>query len=201
MGWAAWICSFVYVDSPLALAATRITLKHEGTYDRESGGFRRWLVEGKERPGLRIHFTESVEESTRINGIRSGAVILSASGMCEGGRVRHHLRYNLSRAECAVIFVGFQAAGTLGRSIVDGADSVRLFGESCPVLARVFTIGGMSAHADRAALLGWLAGFRRPPVRTWIVHGEALPAHALRDELRHRGWQAEVAVAHKEVDT
>lgn len=188
----------VYVDSPLALAATRITLKHAAIYDRESGAFRRWLVEGRERPGLRIHFTESVEESMTINRIRSGAVILSASGMCEGGRVRHHLRYNLPRPECAVIFAGFQAAGTLGRSIVDGAASVRLFGEPCAVRARVFTIGGMSAHADRAALLGWLEGFQRPPRKTWIVHGESLSAHALREELARRGWSAEVAAEHAE---
>jgi metallo-beta-lactamase family protein len=190
----------VYVDSPLALAATRISLKHAGSYDRESGGFRRWLAEGKERPGLRIHFTESQEESMRINDVRSGAVILSASGMCEGGRIRHHLRYNLPRPECAVIFAGFQAAGTLGRSIVDGAASVRLFGDSYPVRARVFTIGGVSAHADRVALLDWLSAFRRPPRRTWIVHGESLPACSLRDELRQRGWSADVPVAHQEVE-
>ena len=190
----------VYVDSPLALAATRITLKHADVYDRESGAFRQWLVEGKERPGLRMHFTESVEESMRINAIRSGAVILSASGMCEGGRIRHHLRYNVARPECSVIFAGFQAAGTLGRSIVDGSPSIRLFGESYPVRARIFTIGGMSAHADHEALLDWLGGFSRRPGKTWIVHGESLSAHALRDELTRRGWEAEVAAAHKEIE-
>jgi metallo-beta-lactamase family protein len=165
----------IYVDSPLALAATRITLKHA------------------ELPRLdNVRFTESLEESMSINSVRSGAVIISASGMCEGGRIRHHLRYNLSRPECSVIFIGFQAAGTLGRRIVDGAKSVRLFGEDYPVRARVFTIGGLSAHADRTALLGWLSGFKRPPRQTWIVHGESVPAHALRDELRRRNWPAEI---------
>jgi metallo-beta-lactamase family protein len=190
----------VYVDSPLALAATRITLKHTGLYDRESRGFREWLQSVKGQRGLRIHFTETVEDSMRINSIRSGAVILSASGMCEGGRIRHHLHYNLPRPECAIVFAGFQAAGTLGRSIVDGAATVRLLGEPHPVRARVFTIGGLSAHADRAALLAWLNGFRQPPRQTWVVHGEALPAHALRDEARRQGWSADVPSAHQAVE-
>lgn len=111
----------------------------------------------------------------------------------EGGRIRHHLRYNIARPECAIVFVGFQAAGTLGRRIVDGAKSVRLFRESHPVRAKVFTINGLSARADQQALLGWLAHFRRPPRQTWVVHGEPLAAHALRDEIEKRfGWRAGV---------
>jgi len=165
----------IYVDSPMALAATRITLKHA------------------KLPDLRnVHFTESKEESMRINSVRSGAVIVSASGMCEGGRIRHHLRYNLPRPECAIVFIGFQAQGTLGRRIVDGAKTVRLFGEPCPVRAKVFTIGGLSSHADQSALMGWLAGFRRPPRQTWVVHGEPNAAGALRDRVRALGWHAEV---------
>jgi metallo-beta-lactamase family protein len=141
----------------------------------------------------RVRFTESVEDSMKINAIRSGAVIISASGMCEGGRIKHHLKHNLSRPECAIVFVGFQAAGTLGRRIVDGAESVRMFGEDFPVRARVFTIGGLSAHADRDALLAWLGKFKRPPRQTWMVHGEPLAAHALRDAVRDKlGWAAEV---------
>ena len=166
----------LYVDSPMALAATRITLKYARLPDID-----------------RVHFTEDLGESKRINSIASGAVIISASGMCEGGRIRHHLKYNISRAECAVVFAGFQAAGTLGRRIVDGAASVRLFGEEYPVKARVFTIGGLSAHADQAALLGWLGGFRRPPAQTWVVHGEPLSAHALREMVeKNLGWNAAV---------
>jgi metallo-beta-lactamase family protein len=159
----------------MALAATRITLKHAKLPD--PGG---------------VHFTESVEESIHINSIRAGAVIISASGMCDGGRIKHHLRYNLSRPECAVVFAGFQAAGTLGRRIVDGAKTVRIFGELYPVRAKVFTIGGLSSHADQASLLGWLGGFRHPPRQTWIVHGEPLAAGALRDEIRRKGWSAQV---------
>ena len=167
----------VYVDSPMAAAATRITLRHA------------------KMPGLeRVRFTESLEESMRLNSVRAGAIIISASGMCEGGRIRHHLRYNLPRRECAVVFVGFQAAGTLGRRLVDGARSVRIFGENYPVRAKLFTINGLSAHADQEALLGWLGHFRRPPAQTWVVHGEPLAAHALRDEIERRhGWRVAVA--------
>lgn len=167
------------VDSPMALAATRVTLKHAAR---------------SELPRLEgVRFTESLEDSMRINRIRAGAVIVSASGMCEGGRIRHHLKYNLSRPECAIVFVGFQAAGTLGRRIVDGAKSVRLFGEPYPVRAKVFTIGGLSAHADRDALLAWLGGFRRAPRQCFVVHGEVLAAHSLRDAIRERfGWPATV---------
>jgi metallo-beta-lactamase family protein len=165
-----------YVDSPMATEATKITLRHT-----------------RLPPVDRVRFTESVEDSMKINAIRSGAVIISASGMCEGGRIKHHLKHNLSRPECAIVFAGFQAAGTLGRRIVDGAESVRMFGEDFPVRARVFTIGGLSAHADRDALLAWLGKFKRPPRQTWMVHGEPLAAHALRDAVRDKlGWAAEV---------
>ena len=169
----------LYVDSPMALAATRITMKHGARGELPA-------LEG-------VRFTESLEDSMRINQISSGAVIISASGMCEGGRIKHHLKHNLSRPECAIVFVGFQAAGTLGRRIVDGAKTVRLFGEPYPVRAKVFTIGGLSAHADRDALLGWMAGFRRPPRQCFVVHGEPLAAQSLRDAIEARfRWRAEV---------
>ena len=173
----------VYVDSPMALAATRITLKY-----------------AQLPPLERVHFVEDLAESKRINDIRAGAVIISASGMCEGGRIRHHLKHNVSRPECSIVFAGFQAAGTLGRRIVDGAEMVRLFGEEYPVRARVFTIGGLSAHADRSALLGWLGHFRKPPRETWVVHGEPLAAYSLRDAINQKpGWRAEVPRAGQQV--
>lgn len=178
----------LYVDSPMALAATKITAKYSDWRPRADGG-------------PRIRFTEDVADSMKINAVRAGAVILSASGMCEGGRIKHHLRHNISRPECAIVFVGFQAAGTLGRRIVDGAESVRLFGEEYPVKARVFTIGGLSAHADRAALLGWLGRLRKPPRQTWVVHGEPLSANSLRDAIAARpGWQAAVPAPHQVVE-
>ncbi len=182
----------VYVDSPLATSATQITLKHHAELDDEAAHLGRWLASAKGYP--RIHFSESVEDSMFINTIRDGAVIISASGMCDAGRIKHHLKYNLPRPECAVIITGFQAQGTLGRRIVDGARLVRLFGEEVPVRARVFTIGGLSAHADQGALLGWLGGFRQPPDHTWVVHGEASAAAAFAQVVGDRlGWPAAVA--------
>jgi metallo-beta-lactamase family protein len=172
----------------MALAATKITAKYSDWRPQPDGG-------------PRIRFTEDLADSMKINSVRSGAVIVSASGMCEGGRIKHHLRHNIARPECAIVFVGFQAAGTLGRRIVDGAASVRLFGEEHEVKARVFTIGGLSAHADRAALIGWLGRFRRPPRNTWVVHGEPLSAHALRDAIAERlGWQAAVPAPRQAVE-
>ena len=188
----------VYVDSPMAVAATRITLAHPELQDRESLKMDEWLKGGA---GGRVHFTEDVEDSKRINSVRSGAVIISASGMCDGGRIKHHLKYNISRPECAIVFVGFQAAGSLGRRIVDGAKRINLYREPYPVRAKVFTIGGLSAHADRDALLGWLANFRAVPKQCWVVHGEPLAAHALRDAIEGRyGWRAAVPAPRQTVE-
>jgi metallo-beta-lactamase family protein len=121
--------------------------------------------------GLRLHFTTSVEESQAINRIKSGAIILAGSGMCEGGRVAHHLKHNLWRSEGAIIFTGFQARGTLGRRIVDGATHVHVLGEEIAVKAKVYTINGFSAHADQEELLEWLSSFVSTP-EVFIVHGE-----------------------------
>ena len=108
------------------------------------------------------------------------------------GRIRHHLKHNLPRPDSSIVFTGFQAAGTLGRKLVDGARSVRLFGEEMPVRARIWTVGGLSAHADRDGLLGWLRGFQRAPRRVFVVHGEAATALGFARELRESlGWAAE----------
>ena len=177
----------VFVDSPLATAATEITARYAPELDRETRDLAAWQASHPER--LRILFTETTQDSMRINTVRSGAVIVAASGMAEGGRVRHHLRHNLPRDECAIVFTGFQARGTLGRAIVDGAREVRLFRETVPVRASVHTIGGLSAHADQAGLLGWLAGFRAPPSRVFVVHGEREVSIAFAAAIRERlGW-------------
>ena len=178
----------VYVDSPMATKATRITLKHMDVLDEESQGFLR--ARGK---GPRVHFTESVEESMALNRIKHGAIIIAASGMCEGGRIRHHLRHNLPCRSCTILIAGFQAAGTLGRRLVDGAKEVTLFGERVPVHAELYTLGGLSAHADRDALMGWLRHFRKPPRQTFVVHGESLTAQGF-GKLIHKelGWRVDV---------
>lgn len=128
-----------------------------------------------------------------LNKIKQGAIILSASGMCDAGRIKHHLKFNLPRSECTVIITGFQAQGTLGRQLVDGARTVRIFREEVPVRADIYTLGGLSAHADRDALLAWLAHFRPPPRRTFVVHGEAETALGFGDLIRDKmGWPVEV---------
>ena len=182
----------VYVDSPMANAATRITLAHGELLDQETRELIAWQEAHPEK--MKVEFVADVERSKALNEIRSGAVIISASGMCEAGRIKYHLRENLSRSECSILITGFQAAGTLGRRLVDGVRLVKIFGEPVPVRARIYTVGGLSAHADQAALLNWLGGFHQPPGRTFVVHGESGAStnfvKAIEDKL---GW-SDVAI-------
>lgn len=177
----------IYVDSPMATKATEITAKHWALLDQDAATLLQWLKGGHGHP--RIHFVQDVLESTNLQHIKHGAVIISASGMCNAGRIKHHLRHNLGRRDSSILIVGFQAAGTLGRRIVDGAKNVRIFGIPIPVRASIYTIGGLSAHADQDALLGWLSHFKRAPQRTFVVHGEPSTAEifaaAIHDKL---GW-------------
>ena len=131
-----------------------------------------------------------------INRIRSGAIIIAGSGMCSGGRIRHHLKNNIWRPECHLVIVGFQAHGTLGRRIVDGAKEIRLWGDVYPVRSRVHTIGGLSAHADQADLVDWYRGFEnKPPV--YLVHGEPAAQKALAERMK-TGLEAPVSIASRE---
>lgn len=128
-----------------------------------------------------------------LNRIRSGAIVISASGMCDAGRIRHHLRHNLPRKECSVLMPGFQAQRTLGRRLVDGATRVRIFDEDIPVRAAIHSVDGLSAHADQAALLDWAGAFRKPPAHTFVVHGESSAALAFAETLRQKlGWHVTV---------
>ncbi|MCL5966170.1 MAG: MBL fold metallo-hydrolase [Deltaproteobacteria bacterium] len=180
----------VYLDSPLAAGATRITLRHPECFDAEARELFAWRERNPD--ALRVVVTESVEDSMALNGIR-GAVILAGSGMCEAGRIKHHLKHNLWRKEASVVIVGFQAQGTLGRRIVDGAKTVTIFGEEIAVEADVYTIGGLSAHADRDDLLNWAGNFGRPPAKVFVAHGEEQVSLGFAETLRARyGWPAEV---------
>ena len=188
----------VFVDSPMATKATHITRQHLELFDEAAKQLALWHAQGKDQPYL--HFTASAEESMALNQIRSGAIIISASGMCDAGRIKHHLRHNLPRRECAVLITGFQAQGTLGRRLVDGVKRARIFGEDIPVRAAIHTVGGLSAHADQPALLAWTATFRKPPARTFVVHGEASAALAFAEQLRTgRGWDVVVPEPGKSV--
>lgn len=168
----------VYLDSPMAITATEIYEGHPEDFRPEV----RRMFEADREPlapeGLEL--VRDTKGSARLNNV-SGAVILAGSGMCTGGRIRHHLRHNLSRRESAILFVGYAARGTLARIIVDGAREVRLFGDTVPVRAQVHTINGFSAHAGQAELLGWAKGAGART--TFLVHGEAAAAGAFASKL------------------
>ena len=159
----------VFLDSPMAISATAIFERHPECYDAETAALFREGRDPLSLPGL--HFTRDVQDSMALNRITGGAIIMAGSGMCTGGRVRHHLKHNLWRADSSILFVGFAANGTLARQIIGGASHVRLFGENIPVKAAIHTINGFSAHADRQELLAWHRKIGSPQ-RTFLVHGE-----------------------------
>jgi metallo-beta-lactamase family protein len=169
----------VFLDSPMAISATEIFRHHPECYSPAVADMLRAGRDPFVMPGL--HFTRDATESMNINRFSGGAIILAGSGMCTGGRIRHHLKHNLWRENCSVVFVGFGAQGTLARSIIDGAKSVRIFDEDIRVRARVHTINGFSAHADRDELLAWLHGVA--PKQTFLVHGEPRSMQAFADAL------------------
>ena len=161
----------VYVDSPLAVEATRIYSSGlTDYYDEETLDLLSRGIDPINFPGLRLSVT--AEQSKLINEDRTPKVILSASGMCEAGRIRHHLKHNLWRPESTVLFVGYQAEGTIGRKLVDGADSVRLFGEEIAVKCHIQMMAGISGHADRDMMLNWLGHMSKPPMKVFANHGD-----------------------------
>ena len=161
----------VYVDSPLAIEATNVFTKNmKGCFDEEAMAIVEKGINPLVFPGLKTTVTS--DESKMINFNDNPKVIISASGMCEAGRIRHHLKHNLWRKECTILFVGYQAMGTLGRKLLDGAASVKLFGEMIEVAARIESLRGISGHADRNGLLAWLDGFEKKPEHVFVVHGE-----------------------------
>lgn len=189
----------VYIDSPLAAEATRITLRHPECFDRETLAMYGWREEHPD--ALKVVVTGGVEDSMALNAMRGGGIILAGSGMCEAGRIKHHLKHNLWRKESTVIIVGFQAQGTLGRRIVEGARRVRIFGEEIAVAADVYTIGGLSAHADREDLLAWAGGFRSRPETVLVAHGEESVSAGFAGMLgRQFGWNAHVPYPRRPVE-
>ena len=172
----------IFLDSPMAIEATDVYARNCELFDDESSQLWR---ENRVTPMLpNLRFTRTPEESMSINQIHSGAIIIAGSGMCNGGRIRHHLKHNAWRRDCHILISGFQARGTLGRTLVDGAKHIRLWGETIRVAAQVHTIGGLSAHADQAGLSHWYAQFEnRPPVV--LVHGEQEAKTTLAEHLRN----------------
>ncbi|MCI8537308.1 MAG: MBL fold metallo-hydrolase [Oscillospiraceae bacterium] len=178
----------VCVDSPLAAEATQIFSGNlDGYLDEEA---LKVLEGGRLFDVSNLHITHTSEESRMLNLDKRPKVIISASGMCDAGRIRHHLKHNLWREECTVLFVGFQAVGSLGRALLEGKQSVHLFGEDVMVRAKIVNFKGMSSHADRDHLLAWVGQFEARPDHVFVVHGEAQVAESFAQALRNRGLQA-----------
>lgn len=170
----------IFLDSPLAIRATEVYEKHHREYDKEAAVFYNKAGFKALLPNLR--YTRNAEESMQLNQIHSGAIIIAGSGMCTGGRIKHHLKHNVWRKQTHVMIVGFQAHGTVGRALVDGARHIRLWGETIQVGAQIHTVGGLSAHADQADLLRWVGHFKNSP-QIYLVHGEDNGLNGLKQAL------------------
>jgi metallo-beta-lactamase family protein len=182
----------VFLDSPMGIQATAIYAQHPKEHDT---AYQRVAAAGK-RPFAprRFEVTRTVDDSKRLNELPGPGIIVAGSGMATGGRILHHLRRLLPLPETTVLFVGYQAAGTRGRLLRDGAKELRMFGGAVPVRATIMVSDAYSAHADRGEILRWLGGFKHPPGITYIVHGEPQAAEALREAIVSTlGWRAEVA--------
>jgi metallo-beta-lactamase family protein len=189
----------IYLDSPMAIAVTEIYHRYQEVYNSED----REIIETSSRgtkanskslhaflPNLR--YSTSTEESMALNNIASGAIIIAGSGMCNGGRIRHHLKHNLWRRNAHVVFVGFQAMGTPGRALVDGARVFRNAGEEIAVKAQIHTMGGFSAHASQSQLIDWLSHFKGERPRLFLVHGEDETKHKFKQALKKKDWDANI---------
>jgi len=188
----------VFIDSPMAISVTEVFEHHPELFDEEMMELIHRRKSPFDLPGLKT--TRTTEESRAINYIKGTVVIIAGSGMCTGGRIKHHLVNNISRSESTILFVGYQAEGTLGRQIVDGAKEVRIQGQMRPVKAGVVQINGFSAHADRDELLRWVSGLRKPPRGLFVTHGEPDIARHFADFLKEKtGWKISVPSYQNEV--
>ena len=177
----------VFLDSPMAINITEVFKRHSELFDEEMSRLIRQNKSPFDFPGLKM--TQTVDESKALNHIKGTIMVIAGSGMCTGGRVKHHLVANISRRDSTILFIGYQAIGTLGRHIVDGAKKVRILGQHYPVRARIEQIHGFSSHADRNELFRWLDGLDSTPRRVFVVHGETVAAQRFGEFLREKkGW-------------
>jgi metallo-beta-lactamase family protein len=188
----------IFLDSPMAIRASEVYLNHISLYDEEAAAYYKNNGPLLAMPNLK--FSEKANESRAINDIKTGAIVIAGSGMCTGGRIMHHLKHNLWRSDSHVIISGYQSPGTLGRKLVDGRPSVRIWGERIKVRAKVHTVGGLSAHADQQGLVDWYSHFdNSPPVL--LVHGEDTAMQSLIKRLESEcGARARSASPGKSTD-
>jgi metallo-beta-lactamase family protein len=181
----------VFIDSPMAINITRVFKHHPELFDREMSKLMRQRNSPFDFRGLSM--VRTAGESKAINRIKGTVIIIAGSGMCTGGRIKHHLVTNISRKASTILFVGYQAVGTLGREIVGGAQKVRILGRHYPVRARIVQINGFSAHADRDELINWLSSLRKPPRRLFVTHGESSVSQHFAGLVRDKkGWEVAV---------
>jgi metallo-beta-lactamase family protein len=181
----------VFLDSPLAIGITEVFKRHSELLDQKIAKLLRHKKSPFDFPGLKM--VQTVDESKSLNHIIGTIMIIAGSGMCTGGRIKHHLVTNVSRPESTILFVGYQAVGTLGRQIVDGARQVRILGQQYPVKARIAQLHGLSAHADRNELLRWLSALAAAPRKVFVTHGEPEAAEQFGEFLRQKtGWKVSV---------
>ncbi|MDO8578144.1 MAG: MBL fold metallo-hydrolase [Dehalococcoidales bacterium] len=181
----------VFIDSPMAISLTEVFKHHPELFDKDMTEL---LLRGKSPFDCPcMHLTRTVDESKAINNIKGSVIIISGSGMATGGRIKHHLVNNISRPDSTILFVGYQAADTLGRQIVDGAKEVRILGQMYPVQAKIVYANSFSGHSDRDGLLQWLSGFKRAPKHLFVTHGEAASAENFATLVRDKkGWAVTV---------
>ncbi len=190
----------VYIDSPLGIKANEIFEKcYQNYFDQDALELKRKGIDFLRFSNL--HIAETADESKEINFLDTPAIIISSSGMCDAGRIKHHLKHNLWKSDATIIFVGYQAVGTTGRAIVDGADSVKIFGERVSVNAAITSIEGLSGHADKAGLLKWITAFASKPKIVFVTHGEEQVALSFGDELKTMGFHVEVPTFAQVYDT
>ncbi|MEQ1637337.1 MAG: MBL fold metallo-hydrolase [Methylococcales bacterium] len=185
----------IYLDSPMAISASRIYAEHSNLFNLDDPEFTKVAPHGWQAwlPGL--IFSETAEESMAINRIAGGVIVIAGSGMCNGGRIRHHLKYNLWRRNAHIIIAGYQAEGTLGRMIVDGKkQSLKILGAEVNVAAKVWTLGALSAHADQSQLLSWAGHFKQSKPQLFLVHGEHNATLSLQTCFKRNGWPANIPV-------
>lgn len=185
----------VFLDSPMAGAITKVFQRHPELFDSQMHRFMKKNGSPLSFPDLKV--TETTKDSKAINHIKGTIIVIAGSGMCTAGRIKHHLVNNISRRECTIMFVGYQASGTLGRRIVDGDREVRILGQTYPVKARIVQIQGFSAHADRDELLKWLSSLSKPPRKLFVVHGEAESAKRFAQFVHDKtGWDVAAPAYH-----
>ena len=187
-----------FLDSPMAVRVTEVFRKHPELFDKETKALLKHGDSPFDTPCMQM--VRTTRESKAINKIRGTVMIIAGSGMCTGGRIKHHLAAHISKPETTVLFVGYQAVGTLGRQIIEGATEVRILGQSYPVKAKIVKVLGFSAHADKDELFNWLGNFKNPPRHVFIVHGETNAAHSFAEYVKkEKGWNTTVPQYQQEI--